>query len=270
MLEYDFMVRALVGGTLVGATAPSLGLFLVLRRLSLIADTLSHVALMGVAIALITHAMPTVVSLAATTAGAVAIEQLRLRRLMPSDAAMAVFLYIALAVAVVIISMARGFNVGLFSFLFGSVLTITPLDIWLAAGLAVVVLGYITMFYSELSQSSFDTDLARTTGVPVNSTSIALAILTGAVITLSMRIVGVLLVGALIVIPVMISLRLARGLRTALLLAMGLGVTSVLIGLTIAFYADLAAGGAIVLTAGAMLLLSEVGSLAARRLFHAH
>ncbi|MBI4310716.1 MAG: metal ABC transporter permease [Chloroflexi bacterium] len=266
IFEYDFMVRALIGGTMVGVAAPALGTFLVLRRLSLIADTLSHVALMGVAIGLLTRSMPVLVALGATTAGAVAIEQLRLRRMLPSDAAMAVFLYTALAVAVVVISLAGGFNVGLFTYLFGSVLTIDANDIWLAFGLAVVVLVFVTSFYSELAQSSFDTDLARTTGVPVNAVGIALAVLTGAAVTLSMRIVGVLLVGALIVIPVLISLRLARGLRMALVLSCGLGVVSVLAGLTVAFYADLAAGGAIVLAAACLLVATEVGALVVRKL----
>lgn len=265
MFEYDFMVRALIGGMLIGVAAPALGTFLVLRRLSLIADTLSHVALMGVAIGLITRTMPTVVALGVTTLGAIAVEQLRLRKMMPSDAAMAVFLYVALAVAVVVISLADGFNVGLFTYLFGSVLTIDALDLWLAAALAVAVLGFVTAFYPELSQSSFDTDLARTTGVPVNGASIALAVLTGATVTLSMRIVGVLLVGALIVMPVLASLRLAPSLRAALVVAMLLGVASVLVGLTIAFYVDLAAGGAIVLTAAVMLVVVEAGSIAFRR-----
>ncbi len=259
ILTYDFMVRALIGGALVGFAAPALGTFLVLRRLSLIADTLSHVALMGIAVGLMTRTMPTLVALVATVAGAIAIELLRLRRRLPSDAAMAVFLYTALAIAIVLISLATGFNVGLFTYLFGSVLTIGPTDLWLAAGMAVAVAVFVTTFYQELAQSSFDTDLARTTGVPVDGVSIALAALTGVAVTLSMRIVGALLVGALIVMPVLASLRLVSGLRASLLLAVALGVVSVLTGLVIAFYVNIAAGGAIVLTAVATLLLAEAG-----------
>ena len=139
-------------------------------------------------------------------------------------------------------------------------LTIDSTDLWLVGGLAVVVIGFILAFFPELAQSSFDTDLARTSGVPVTRISILLAVLTGATVTLSMRLVGVLLVGALIVIPVMASLRLATGLRTAVILAMAMGVFSVLAGLTIAFYADVAAGGAVVLTATALLLIAEVAA----------
>lgn len=264
IFDYDFMVRALIGGALVGALAPALGIFLVLRRLSLIADTLSHVALMGVAIGFITKTFPPLAALGATSLAAAAIEQLRARRIMPSDAAMAVFLYTALAIAVVVISLAGGFNVDLFGYLFGSVLTIDLTDLWYVAGLTVVVVSFIALFFSELAQISFDSDLARTSGIRVNLMNLALAVLTGATITLSMRIVGVLLVGALIVIPVMTSLRLATGLRAATALAMAIGVLSALLGLTIAFYANVAAGGAVVLTAVGLLILAEVGTVAAR------
>ena len=266
IFDYEFMVRALIGGAMVGALAPALGMFLVLRRFALIADTLSHVAFMGVAIGLITKTFPPLTALGATSIAAVAIDQLRARRMMPGDAALAVFLYAALAIAVVVISLAGGFNVDLFGYLFGSVLTIDPADLWLVVGLMVVVIGFVGLFFSELAQSSFDSDLARISGVPVGWINLTLAVLTGATITLSMRIVGVLLVGALIVIPVIASLRLATGLRTAVILAMAMGVFSALLGLTIAFYANVAAGGAVVLTAVGILILVEVGAAMRDRL----
>ncbi|MDP7534284.1 MAG: metal ABC transporter permease, partial [SAR202 cluster bacterium] len=178
ILQYDFMIRAFIGGLLVGGLAPALGLFLVLRRLALISDSLSHVALTGVAIGLLTRTYPPIAGLGATAVAAVAIETVRLRRLMPGDAALAVVLYSALAVAVVIISLAEGFNVDLFAYLFGSILTVTATDLWLLAGLTVIVIGFVVVFYSELSQSSFDTDLARSNGVHVFRVNLALAILT--------------------------------------------------------------------------------------------
>ena len=143
------MNRAILAAVLVGATAPAFGVFLVLRRLSLIADTLSHVALAGVAIALLTKTFAPVVALFATTTAAVSIEELRMRRLLPGDAALAVFLYGALALAVVLISIADGFNSTLFSYLFGSVLTVTQTDLWWMASLAVVITVCILIFNSE-------------------------------------------------------------------------------------------------------------------------
>ena len=272
IFDYDFMVRALIGGALVGVLAPALGMFLVLRRLSLIADSLSHVALTGVAIGLITKTFPPFAALGATTLAAASIEVMRARRIMPADAALAVVLYSALAVAVVVISLADGFNVDLFAYLFGSILTVNSTDLWLLTGLAIVVLCFVAVFYPELSQSAFDTELAQTSGIRVFSINLALAVLTGATITMSMRIVGVLLVGALIVIPVMTSLRLATGLRAAIALAMLVGVVSAILGLVIAYYASVAAGGAIVLTTVGFLILamlaSSIGGLRHRARVH--
>ncbi len=243
---------------MVAILAPSFGLFIVLRRLSLIADTLSHVALMGVAIGFVTSIYPTFVALIATTLSAAGIEQLRSRGRLPGDAALAIFLYSSLAIAVIIISKSSGFNADLFGYLFGTVLSINDRDLWLIGILLVVVILFVASFYGELTQSAFDQDLAHVSGVRVTATNLALAILTGATVTASMRVVGVLMVGALIVIPVLAALRLATGFRTALLLAIGFGLLSVWVGLAVAFYADLAAGGAIVLTTVFMLALAEV------------
>ena len=256
ILLYDFMLRALAGGVLVGLLAPTLGVFVVLRRFSLIADTLAHVALMGVAVGLATNTFPSVVALGAASLGAIVVEQLRSRGRLPGDMALAVVLYGSLAFAVVIIGIAGGFNVDLFSFLFGSVLSVSPLDLWLLVGITVTVLLFVGVFFVDLAQIAFDDDLARVNGVRTGALNLALAVLTGATITLSMRVVGVLLVGAMLVIPVMVGLRLARGLRAAMATAVVVGVVSAIAGLTIAFYVDASAGGATVLTALGLLGLA--------------
>ncbi len=258
ILQYEFMLRALAGGVLVGVLAPVLGTFVVLRRLSLIADTLAHVALMGVAIGLASRFLPTLVALFAATTGAIIVDQLRARGRLPGDVALAVVLYGSLAVAVVVIGAAGGFNVDLFSFLFGSILSVAPLDLWLLAALAVVVLLFVGVFFVDLAQMAFDDNLAKVSGVRTDRLNLALAVLTGATITLSMRVVGVLLIGAMLVIPVLVGLRLARGLRAAMATAVLAGVLSAIAGLTLAFYGDLSAGGSIVLTALLLLVLANL------------
>ena len=258
------MNRAIIASVLVGATAPAFGVFLVLRRLSLIADTLSHVALAGVAIALLTKAFAPAVALVATTTAAVSIEELRIRRLLPGDAALAVFLYGALALAVVVISLADGFNSTLFSYLFGSVLTVTEQDLLWMGVLAVVIVLFMLMFSSELAQITFDPDLARINGVKVHMLNLGLAVLTGATITVSMRVVGVLLVGALIVVPVLISLRVMQGLTRTVIASSLFGVLVAVSGMVIAFYADIAPGGSVVLTAISLLVLVELGAFGRR------
>lgn len=253
---YEFMLRALAGGVLVGVLAPTLGVFVVLRRFSLIADTLAHVALMGVAVGLATNTFPSAVALVAASLGAIIVEQLRSRGRLPGDMALAVVLYGSLAFAVVVIGIAGGFNVDLFSFLFGSILSVSPLDLWLLAGITVAVVLFVGVFFVDLAQIAFDDDLARVNGVRTGALNLALAVLTGATITLSMRVVGVLLVGAMLVVPVMVGLRLARGLRFAMATAVVAGVFSAVVGLTIAFYVDASAGGATVLTALGLLGLA--------------
>ena len=258
------MNRAILAAVLVGATAPAFGVFLVLRRLSLIADTLSHVALAGVAIALLTKTFAPVVALIATTTAAVSIEELRMRRLLPGDAALAVFLYGALALAVVLISIADGFNSTLFSYLFGSVLTVTQTDLWWMASLAVVITVFMLILSSELAQIAFDPDLARINGVRVHLLNLGLAVLTGATITVSMRVVGVLLVGALIVIPVLVSLRITKGLTRTVVASSLVGIFVAVVGMIIAYYADIAPGGTVVLTAIILLIAVELGAFVSR------
>ncbi len=266
IFQYDFMLRSMAAAAMIGALAPSFGVFLVLRRLSLIADSLAHVALAGVAIGLLTRTFPPYLALASTSLAAVGIEQLRVRRMMPGDAALAVVLYGALAVAVVIISLAEGFNANLYGYLFGSILTATTTDLWMIGALLVGVALMLTLFFVELAQTSYDTDLARISGVRINLVNLALALVTGATITVSMRVVGVLLVGALIVTPVLIGLRLTTGLGAAIIASALIGVVIGVGGIVIAFYADVAPGGAVVLTGVGLLIAVEVSFFLLRRL----
>lgn len=258
IFQYDFMVRALIGGALAGGLAPVLGAFLVLRRFSLIAETLAHVGLLGLAIGLATNLMPTVTTFVAVTIAAVVIERLRAIGKLPGDVALAVVLYGTMALAVVIINAARGFNIDLWGFLFGSILTLSSLDIWFLAILAIVTVTAITMFYAELSMVTFDEELARVSGVRVDWLNIGLAILTAATVTLAMRILGVLLVGALIVIPFVIGQMLSSGLRGSIILASLIGIASTIIGLVLSFYFHLVAGGSIVLSAVGFLILAQL------------
>ena len=256
ILQYDFMIRALIGGILIGGLAPVLGTFLVLRRFSLLSDTLAHVALLGVAIGFVVNVYPTLTTFISVTIAAVVMEMLRTRGKLPGDAVLAVTLYSSLAGAVVVISAARGFNVDLLGFLFGSILTITELDLWLLGGLAFLVVIGVTAFFTELAQASFDDSLARVSGIKVDWVNLGLAVLAAATITLAMRIMGVLLVGALIVIPVLVGQGVTNNLRTAFVVASGVGIVSAVVGLTVAFYRDLPGGGAIVLTAVVLLAAS--------------
>jgi zinc transport system permease protein len=249
MLSYGFMQRALVAGLMIGIIAPIIGVFLVLRRLSLIADTLSHVALAGVAGGLLLRTYPLAGALVAALVGAVGIERLRSSGRLFGEAALAIFLSGGFAVAVVLISLARGFNVDLFSYLFGAITVVQPLDLWVISALGMVVLAAVGILHKELFAITFDEEAARVQGVPVDALNLLLTTLVALTVVLAMRIVGILLTSALLVIPAITALRLARNFRNTLWIAVLCSLGSVVAGMIVSFYLDIAAGGAIVLTA---------------------
>src|SRR5437773_4721216 len=176
-LEYSFMHRAFAAGAMTALICPAIGVFLVPRRLSLIADTLAHVALAGVALGLLVGASPVLAALVVTVAGALGMEHLRSRGALQGDAALAVFLSGGFALAVVLISLARGFNADLFAILFGSILTVSGADLALIVTLGAVVGATIGTFYRQLLAITLDEDLARTSGVPVAGLNLLLAVL---------------------------------------------------------------------------------------------
>jgi zinc transport system permease protein len=260
-LAYDFMQRAFVAGAMTAIICPAIGVFLVPRRLSLIADTLAHVALAGVALGLVVGVSPMLGALVVTVGGALGIERLRTRGALSGDASLAVFLSGGFALAVVLISLARGFNADLFAILFGSILTVSPADIWLIVALGALVGATVGTFYRQLFAVTMNEDLARTSGVPVAALNLVLTLLTALTTVVAMRMVGVLLVSAMIVIPTLTGFALGRSFRQAMAIAIAMALVSVVSGLIAAYYLRLAAGGAIVLTA---LLIFAAASLARR------
>jgi zinc transport system permease protein len=260
-LQYGFMQRAFVAGIVTALICPAIGVFLVPRRLSLIADTLAHVALAGVALALFLGVSPVLGASVVTVGGAIGMERLRARGALQGDAALAVFLSGGVAVAVVLISLARGFNADLFAILFGSILTVSRTDVWVILGLGAAVGVVLGVFYRQLFAITLHEDLARTSGVPVARLNLLLTVLTALTTVVAMRMVGVLLVSAMIVIPTLTGFALGRSFRQAMAVAIGMALVSVTVGLVAAYYLRLAAGGAVVLTA---LLLFAAASLVGR------
>ncbi|HEX9532466.1 MAG TPA: metal ABC transporter permease [bacterium] len=258
MLSYAFMQRALAAGLMIGIIAPIIGVFIVLRRLSLIADTLSHVALAGVAAGLLFKTYPVAGALIASLVGAVGIERLRGSGRLFGEAALAVFLSGGFAVAVVLISLARGFNTDLFSYLFGAITVVQPVDLWVIFALGLVVLVAVGILHKELFAITFDEEAARVQGVPVETLNMLLTALVAVTVVLAMRIVGILLTSALLVIPTITALRVARNFRHTMWIAVFCSLFAVVAGMTMSFYLDIAAGGAIVLMA---LLLFGVASV---------
>lgn len=263
MFQYDFMVRALAAGTLVGLLAPVVGTFLVLRRLSLMGDALAHVALAGLAGGLWLGVYPTGAALGLAVAAGAAMEALRARYRRHGELAVAITLSSAVALAAVFFSMGGTAGIDLLAYLFGSVLTVTPADVTLTGALTLAVLGVVAALYRDLVAVTLDEELARVAGLPVRALNALFTMMAAAAVAASMRVVGVLLVSSLMVLPVAASLQVARSFRGALALAVGFAQVAVWAGLSIAYWMNLPPGATVVLAAVVLLL----GALAARRLW---
>lgn len=256
IFHYSFMIRALEAGIAIGIIAPLIGMFLVVRRYSLLADTLAHTSLAGVAIGLLFRINPVISAIVLSVIASLGIEQLRASRRVFSESVLALFLSGSLAVAVVILSLAKGFNAGLFGYLFGSISTVSQTDVWVIVALGILVFLNVVLLYKELFFISFDEELAQASGLPVRRLNFAIVLLAAVTVALSIRIVGVLLIGALMVIPVISAIQYGRGFRATLILSVVFSLLSVLVGLFTSYYFNLASGGAIVLVALIIFLLS--------------
>ena len=260
ILDADFMRLAFAAGGIVGVLAPAVGLFLVQRRMSLIGDGVGHVAFAGVAAGYLIGISPVATGVVAAVAGAISVEWLRARRRTAGDQALALLFYTGIALGVVLISAAGALNANLFTFLFGSILTVTDGDLILVGVLGAVGLGVVAVLYRTLVAVSLDEQAARVSGLPVGLVNVVLAALAGVTIAASMRIVGILLIAALMVLPVIAASRIAWSVRSTILIAMGIGLASVVVGLTTSYYGDLAPGGTIVLTSAAAFVLASLAA----------
>jgi zinc transport system permease protein len=249
MLESEFMRLAFATGAVVGLLAPAVGFFLVQRRMSLIGDGIGHVAFAGVAAGLLLDVSPVLTGLVAAVAGGIAVEWLRARRRAAGDQALALVFYTGIAGGVVLVSAADQLDVGLFRYLFGSILTVTRTDLALVSVLGAFGLLTIALLYRALAAVVLDEEGALVAGIPVGALNVVVAALAALTVALSMQIVGVLLIAALMVLPVVAAMRVAWSMLSALGLAMVIGVVSVLAGLSVSYYADLPPGGTIVLLA---------------------
>jgi len=264
MLELEFMRLAFAVGAVVGVLAPAVGFFLVQRQQSLTGDGIGHVAFAGVAAGYLLDVSPVLAALVASVLGAIAIEWLRTRGGTAGDQALALVFYTGIALGVVLVSLAGALDVNLFQYLFGSILTVTRGDLAVVVVLGAVALGTIALSYRALAGVTLDEEGARVQGLPVDRLNVLVSVLAATTIAVSMRIVGVLLIAALMVLPVIAAGRIARSMLQTLLLAVAIGVGSVLAGLTISYYGDVPPGGMIVLVAAGCFLLASLGGALTR------
>ncbi|MEH6904307.1 MULTISPECIES: metal ABC transporter permease [Neobacillus] len=264
IFHYEFLQNAFLTGLMIGIIAPLLGVFVVVRRLSLIADALSHVTLAGIAaslllernVAMMAGVNPLYLGMVFSVGGSLFIEKLRGVYKHYQELAIPIILSSGIGLGVIFISLANGFNTDLFSYLFGSVSAVSRTDLWVVFTIGLLVILVIILLYKELFLLSFDEEHAKASGIAAKSIHFIFIVMVALVIAASMRIVGILLVSSLMTLPVAASIRLAKGFKQTIFLSVLFGEVSVLGGLFTAYYLDLAPGGTIVMIAVLILIFS--------------
>lgn len=262
--DRDYMQLALVAGLVVGACAPLIGMFLVQKRLALMGDGIGHVAFAGVAAGLLLDVAPVWTALVFAVIGAVAVEWLRSRGRATGDLALALLFYTGIAGGVVLTGLAGSLNASTLQYLFGSILTVSASDTWTIAALGVAIVATTVVCWRALLALILDEESARVGGLPVEGLNVLIAALAATTVVAGMRVVGVLLVAALMVLPVGAAQRLGRSFVSTTVLASALGAVSAVAGLAFARVWGLAPGGTIVLVAAALFVVCSLQSLVAR------
>ncbi len=261
-LQYDFLRNSLYAAVLIGLVAPLLGVFIVIRRLSLIADALSHVTLSGIAASLLLEKTlfpggfinPLYMGMVFSIGGALFIEKLRSVYKHYQELAVPIILSGGIGLGVIFISLANGFNTDLFSYLFGSISAVSKGDLTVIISIAVLVLATVFLLYKELFLLSFDEEYATATGLRAKWIHFIFIVLVALVIAASMRVVGILLVSSLMTLPVAASIRIAKGFKQTIFFSILFGELAVVGGLITSYQLDLAPGGTIVMIAVAILI----------------
>jgi zinc transport system permease protein len=247
ILHFSFMQRAIAAGLLIAVACSVLGVFLVLRRDAMLGHGLAHVTFGGVALGLLLSVSPLWTALVVAILAAVLLMKLREAVGLHGDTAIGIVSSVGFALGIVIASVSGKFSVELFSYLFGNILAIGPGEVWTSAVLAMAVVLTVVFNYHDLVAITFDRELAMASGIPVQRLDFIVAILSAVTVVLAMKVVGLLLVAALIVIPAATALQVAGNFRMAIVWSAVLGIISILGGLWISYYLDIPASGSIVL-----------------------
>lgn len=259
IITADFFQRALAGGLLIGLTAPLIGIFLVLRRLSMIGDTLAHVTIAGVALGFLTGVYPIGMGIIFAVFASFAIEKLRKAYKGYAELSIAVIMAGGVALASLFFTLGMGYNNDVVGYLFGSIYTLDMTDLYVVGAVTVLVAVTVFIFFKELFLLSFEEDAAAVSGLPVKLLNMIITVMTALVISTAIKIVGALLVSALLTIPAACSLIIARSFKQSVLFSVIIAEIAVVAGLVIAGVWNLAPGATIVLLLIAMLILTLVG-----------
>lgn len=256
-LEPAFMQRALLAALVVGLCAPLVGIFLVQRRLSLMGDGLGHIALTGVALGFLLQTNPVATAVIVASIGAIVVELIRAYGKTSADVALAVLFYGGIAGGVLLIGLSsKKSNVNLLSYLFGSLTTVSRFDIGLIVALALAIFVATMILKKALFALCHDSEFAQVSGIPVKLLSMLLAVMTAVTVTIAMRVVGLLLVSALMIIPVATAQQISKSFSGTRILSAAIGAFGAVSGVIASFYLDLAPGALIVVLVISLFIFS--------------
>ena len=253
-LSYGFMQKALIAGIAVGLICSFMGTFLVLRRYSLFGDGIAHVAFGGISVGLFLGVFPLWTAFIVSIFGGLGLQKLRQSTKISGDSAVAVVLVSGLAVGVILVSSSGGFSVDLFSFLFGSILLISQEDTIMILALSAGIIATLTIMQKQFLHLTFNEEQAKLTGMRTTLLNYAFVVLASITVVTSMRLVGILLISALIVIPNITAMQFGKGFKKTVFISMSISVISVVSGILVSYSLNVAPSGTIVLIAVAILM----------------
>ena len=245
IFQYGFMDRAFIAGILISLSMSFIGIFIVLKRFSILADALSHISLAGLILGAILQINPLITAVAFSCFSSIGLEKIRSSKKVFSDSILAILLTGGLAVSIVLLTIFKGLNLNITSLLFGSILTISETDILIITFLTIIVIVVVVAFYKKLFSISFDEDFEQIKGTHIKIYNYLIIVLASIVIGVSIQIIGVLLISALMIIPTVSAFQYKLGFNKSLILSVAFGLISTILGLFVSFYAGLPSGATI-------------------------
>jgi zinc transport system permease protein len=256
IFEYSFMIRAFIAGIFIAILAPTLGTFVVVRRYSMLSDSLAHISLLGVALGFLFSISTTFSAIIIALFASLIIEYLRKNHNIYSDSILSIFLSGSLAIAIIIVSLSHSFNVALFDYLFGSIVAVSQEDIYTILIFGTATALFIANYYQKLLFVAFDEEVAKASGINVGFLNYMLVSLVAITVGLSIKIIGVLLIGALMIMPVISAMQFEKSFFITSFLAVFFAVLAVIVGLFASFYISLPSGATIVVISLIIFILS--------------
>jgi zinc transport system permease protein len=247
LLSHGFIQRALIAGSFIAILCSTLGVFLVLRRLSLIGDGLAHVTFGSVAVGLFMKTSPFYIAIPIVMLGGLGILKLMEKARLYGDAAIGIVSSIGIAGGIILASIAGGFNIDLFSYLFGNILAISRAEVAISISLSVVLIIIVILYYEELLSITFDEESAKASGIKTDRINKVLVLLISLTVVLAMKVVGIMLISALLILPPVTALQVAKSFKATIIVSALSGILSVIFGIFASFMLNLPAGATIVI-----------------------